>query len=236
MHRFIGTFTAMLLGSGLIASPVLAAAPAANAAVDDQQTDLRAPQVVASETVDHVLALLEENRQLYKRNSDKLYAMINRVLVPHFDIPFIAKLVLGRHWRAASPEQRAHFTELFKTMLVHTYGNALLGFDDEQIEYLPVRAEEGATDITFRAEVTMENGDAIPVTLDMHVVDGKWKIYNGSVGNLSFVINYRAQFNAQIAAGGLAAVLKKMEKRYGASAASPTDENTDQPTTQPQAS
>lgn len=217
MHRFIGTLTVALLGSALlIGGPAVAAtATQAQASTDGKTAQLPDPQAVAKQTVSQVLTLLEEHRQEYKSNPDKLYAMINEVLLPHFDIEYISKLVLGRHWRTATPEQRQQFTKLFKTMLVHNYGSALLAFDNETIEYLPLRAEEGATDITFRAAVTMENGDKIPVTLDMHVVDGKWKIYNGSVGNLSFVINYRAQFNAQIAAGGLSTVLEKMEKRYG---------------------
>lgn len=61
----------------------------------------------------------------------------------------------------------------------------------------------------------MNNGDTIPVSLDMHLVNGMWKIYNGSVGNLSFIINYRGQFNSMISAGGLSAVLNRMQKRYG---------------------
>lgn len=218
MNRLIATFAAAVLATGLIAGPVMAASAETQKATDaDKAQQVPDPHKVAKRTVSKVLALLDKHRQEYKTHPQKLYAMINRVLIPHFDVDYMAKLVLGRHWHSATPEQRERFTELFQNMIVQSYGQALLGFDDEQIEYLPIRAEEGATDITFRAQVTMDNGDTIPVTLDMHLVNGKWKIYNGSVGNLSFIINYRGQFNAMISAGGLSTVLQKMEKRYGQS-------------------
>ena len=77
-----------------------------------------------------------------------------------------------------------------------------------------VRAAEGAEDITFRAVVTTDDGQKTPVTFQMHVVDDEWKIYDGSVGNLSFVTNYRGQFNSQIRNGGLEKLIERMESRY----------------------
>lgn len=213
MNRFIRNFAVALLGTGLIIGPA-AGAETPDKTSSKDQAQPRDPHKVASETVDEVLARLEENRQTYKKNPDKLYAMIKEVLVPHVDSDYMAQLVLGRHWRSATPEQRDRFTRAFKNMVIQTYGNALIGFDDEEIEYLPIRAEEGAEDITFRAEVTTDSGDTVPVTLDMHVVNGKWKVYNGTVGNLSFVTNYRGQFTAQIKSGGLDTLIQKLEKRY----------------------
>lgn len=231
MNRLIRNLAVVLVGAGLIAAPTLAAAQSAEAASEPAKTDAKAeddqqppaPTQVAEETVDTVLARLQENREEYKKNPEALYDMIEEVLVPHVDVDYMAKLVLGRHWRSATPEQKDRFAEAFKQMVIQTYGNALYGFDKEQIEYLPVRAEEGAEDITFRAEVTTEKGETVPVTLDMHVVDGQWKVYNGTVGNLSFVTNYRGQFNAQIKAGGLDQLIDKLENRYVQTAANGGD-------------
>lgn len=213
MHTLKAAALAVLLSTGFIASPVVAAA--ANNGTQSNQRQIPDPQKVAKETVSKVLSLLQKNRQTYKKHPEKLYDMINEVLIPHFDMDFIARFVLGRYWRKATPEQRERFIRLFKRKLVHTYGEGLLRFDNEKIEYLPVRADENATDITFRVKVTTDNGDTVPVTLSMHFVDGKWQIYNGSVGNLSFLVNYRGTFSPKLAAAGLEAVLDKMAERYG---------------------
>jgi len=173
------------------------------------------PQELAKDTVQTMLDRMDGQRDELRQNPDELYALIDEELVPLLDLPYMSQLVLGRYWRQASPEQRERFQVAFKNLLIRTYGNALLNFRDQQrIEYLPVRAEDGAEDVTFRANVTADNGEKLPVSLQMHLVDGSWKVYNGSVGNLSFVTNYRGQFNAQVRNGGLEKLIERMEKRY----------------------
>ena len=173
------------------------------------------PDQLARETVQTVLSEMDGRRDELRKNPQELYALINSELVPLMDLPYMSQLVLGRAWRTASPEQRERFQVAFKNMLIRTYGNGLLSFDGSQdIEYQPVRAAEGADDVTFRAIVTTDDGQKTPVTFQMHVVDDEWKIYDGSVGNLSFVTNYRGQFNSQIRNGGLEKLIERMESRY----------------------
>ncbi|MES1947850.1 toluene tolerance family protein [Salinisphaera sp. C84B14] len=173
------------------------------------------PDQLARETVQSVLSKMEGRRDELRKNPQELYQLIDRELVPLVDLPYMSQLVLGRAWRTATPEQRDRFQTAFKNMLIRTYGNGLLSFDDSQeIEYQPVRAAEGADDVTFRAIVTTDDGQKTPVTFQLHVVDGEWKIYDGSVGNLSFVTNYRGQFNSQIRNGGLEQLIERMESRY----------------------
>ena len=173
------------------------------------------PDQLARETVQSVLDSMDGRRDELRQNPQELYELINQELVPLIDLPYMSQLVLGRAWRTATPEQRERFQTAFKNMLIRTYGNGLLAFDGSQdIEYQPVRAAEGAEDITFRAVVTTDDGQKTPVTFQMHVVDDEWKIYDGSVGNLSFVTNYRGQFNSQIRNGGLEKLIERMESRY----------------------
>lgn len=173
------------------------------------------PDQLARETVQSVLSKMEGRRDELRKNPQELYALIDAELLPLVDLPYMSQLVLGRAWRTATPEQRERFQTAFKNMLVRTYGNGLLSFDDSQeIEYQPVRAAEGADDVTFRAIVTTDDGQKTPVTFQLHIVNDEWKIYDGSVGNLSFVTNYRGQFNSQIRNGGLEQLIERMESRY----------------------
>lgn len=173
------------------------------------------PDQLARETVQSVLDRMEGHRDELRKNPQELYDVINSELVPLIDLPYMSQLVLGRAWRTATPEQRERFQTAFKNMLIRTYGNGLLSFDGSQdIEYQPVRAGDDAEDVTFRAIVTSDDGQKTPVTFQMHVVDDEWKIYDGSVGSLSFVTNYRGQFNSQIRNGGLEKLIERMEDRY----------------------
>ena len=51
---------------------------------------------------------------------------------PYFDFDRISKLVLGKAYPAASKEEQESFKKEFRTMLVKTYGSALLKFKDQK--------------------------------------------------------------------------------------------------------
>ncbi|RJS94634.1 phospholipid-binding protein MlaC [Salinisphaera sp. Q1T1-3] len=173
------------------------------------------PETLAKQTVQKVLSDMNGKRDELRKNPQALYDLINRDLVPLIDLPYMSRLVLGRYSREASPEQLKRFQTAFKNMLIRTYGSALLGFNDNvNIEYKPVRADDDAKNVTFNAVIHSQNGQDTPVSLQLHLVNDEWKVYDGSVGNLSFVTNYRGQINAQIRRNGLENVIEQMEKRY----------------------
>ncbi|MDA3920304.1 MAG: ABC transporter substrate-binding protein [Salinisphaera sp.] len=174
------------------------------------------PDQLAKQTVQKVLSDMNGHRPELRNDPQKLYKLIDRDLVPLLDLRYMSQLVLGRYWRQASPEQRKRFQVAFKNMLVRTYGSALLGFnDDVKIDYLPVRAPDDAKEVTFNAIVKGTGSEPdTRISLKMHLVDGQWKVYDGSVGNLSFVTNYRGQFSSEIRRNGLESLIDKMEQRY----------------------
>lgn len=176
------------------------------------------PDQLARQTVHKVLSDMDGKRDQLRQNPQQLYALIERDLVPLIDTQYMSQLVLGRYWREASPDQRQRFETAFKNMLVRTYGSALLAFNDNvKIEYQPVRAADDAKNVTFNAVIHSPDGQDTPITLQLHQVSDQWKVYDGSVGNLSFVTNYRGQFNAQIRRNGLESLISRMEQRYNTS-------------------
>lgn len=209
-RKLIGAVT----GAVMVSFMTVPSVASAQANAKTSQSKPVPPDQVAKKAVQDLLKGLEGNRQEFLKDPEGLYALVDRVLIPLIDIDYTSQLVVGRAWRDATPEQKQRFTKAFKVMLIQTYGNALIGFSEDQIEFLPVRAPEGAEKVTFKALAVSDQGDKIPVNLDLHLVNNQWKVYNGSVGSLSFVTNYRAQFSQQIKQGGLEQLIKRMEKRY----------------------
>ena len=209
-RKLIGAISGAVLASFITVPSIATAQPTASAS----QSKPVPPEKVAKDAVQELLQGLEGNRKEFLRDPEGLYDLVDRVLIPLIDIDYTAQLVVGRAWRDATPEQKERFISAFKVMLIQTYGNALIGFSEDQIKFLPVSAPEGADEVTFKALAITDQGDKIPVNLDLHLVDNQWKVYNGSVGSLSFVTNYRAQFSQQIKQGGLEQLIQRMEKRY----------------------
>lgn len=176
------------------------------------------PEKIARQTVQQVLHDLDGRRDELKDNPEQLHQLIDKDLVPLIDLQRMSQLVLGRSWRKASSEQRQRFETAFKNMLIRSYGSALLHLKENvDIQYQPVRAPEDAERVTFRANIHAPNGKDTPVNLKLHLVDDEWRVYDGSIGDLSFVTNYRGQFNSAIKRDGLEDFIQKMEKRYNPS-------------------
>lgn len=170
------------------------------------------PDVAVKDTTDKMRALITANHAAYAADKSKFYAVVDQVLVPRFDVQGIAKLVLGRNWKAATPDQRTRFTSAFKNSLIRNYAEALLeNYDSVDAKFQPLRLAGGETDVTVKAELTRKVGKPISVGFSMQLVDNEWKVYDVILENLSLVTNFRSQFNEEIKKNGLEALIVRVE-------------------------
>ena len=86
------------------------------------------PRELIEISAQKMLDALEANRAEYRKNPEKVEQLVDEVLLPHFDTQYAARLVLGRHWRTATPEQRQKFVDAFYHSLLENYGAALVEF------------------------------------------------------------------------------------------------------------
>ena len=171
------------------------------------------PLEVVRGTANQVIHILETRREELRQHPERLFALINEVVVPHFDFRRMARWVLGKYWRRASEEERERFVTEFRRLLVRTYGTALLEYTGEPIRYLPVKAPPGARDVTVRSEVVQNDGQPVVINYRMHLGDDGWKVYDVTVDGISLVTNYRSGFAAEIRANGLSALIDKLARR-----------------------
>ena len=60
-------------------------------------------------------------------------------------------------------------------------------------------------------QLTMPNGDSVAVNYVLRETEGVWKIYDVRIDGVSYVQNHRNQFDAEISARGLDAVIDRLE-------------------------
>ncbi|HEY9199064.1 MAG TPA: ABC transporter substrate-binding protein [Gammaproteobacteria bacterium] len=191
--------TALLLGLALNA----AVAVAGNAD----------PETLVRETSDRMLVVLKEQNAVIKAEPQRLYALVADIVLPHFDFERMARWVLGKHWKRATPEQQQRFVDEFRTLLVRTYGTALLDYTDQKINFLPMRKSENTEDVTVRTEVIQPGGQPIPINYSMFHREDGWKVYDVSIDGISLVSNYRTDFSNQINTAGLDGLIQKLAER-----------------------
>jgi len=199
------TFAA--LAAVMTLSVAAAQQPAASAAVQAQQ----GPGELIEEKAQQMLDELNKNRVAYKKDPAKVRALVDRVLLPHFDTQYSARLVLGRHWRTANPQQRERFIQAFYNSLLDNYGSALTEFTGERLRVFPTKVAPEADQATVRTEVKRDNGTRVPVNYRMRKTPEGWKAWDVSIEGISYVKSFREDFGAEIDRKGLDAVIRRLE-------------------------
>lgn len=173
----------------------------------------KAPDEVVKEGTRKLQTLIAQNHAKYKADLPGFYKVVDDTVVPYFDVPFIARSVLARNWKAASEAQRLRFQEAFKNMLIRSYANALLeNYDSVEAEWKPMRLAPEADDVIVNSTLIRASGKPpVGIGFALHKLGEEWKVYDITIENISLVTNFRGQFNAEIKKSSLDDVIARME-------------------------
>lgn len=167
---------------------------------------------VVEETVNRISGQIDSRRDELSANKTELYALIDQELLPKFDVDYAGRLVLGKSWRSATPAQRKRFVDVFYNFLLRSYATAILKFEKDDLRILPARSPPRDGRILVQTEMRMSDGTTVPVNYAMRSTPDGWKAYDVRIEGISYVQNYRNQFNAEVAAKGLDALIARLEK------------------------
>jgi phospholipid transport system substrate-binding protein len=118
-----------------------------------------------------------------------------------FDVPGIARFVLGRYWKTATTEQQGEFTKLFEDYIALVYSSQLSAYSGETLKVTGSRADsEGAI---VASEIIRPAG-APPVKVEWHMTDqhGTYKISDVAVDGISMAVTQRSEFASVIQRNG----------------------------------
>jgi len=196
---------------------VLAAAPVVSTAADQPAAAPAAavpgpgPQELMQKVSQDLLRDLDANRAAYTKDPQKLRALVDKHLLPHFDVEYAARLVLGQHWRNTTEAQRKRFIDAFYQSLMRNYGDAIVEFTADRLTILPFKGDPAAKTATVRTEVKRSNGTPVPVNYSLHATPQGWKAWDVTIEGISYVKNYRTDFGAEIASKGIDSVIQRLE-------------------------
>jgi phospholipid transport system substrate-binding protein len=166
------------------------------------QPDAAPLQVVQSAT-DRVLQIVQDSQ---------LAAEVQRIADRLFDFPEMARRALALHWRERSPQEQGEFVAVFKQLLGRAYIGRLEGYAGEQIVYLGETVD--AEFATVRSKIVTGRGAEIGVDYRLHLVGSRWMVYDVAVQGVSFVANYRGQFDKIIRASSYPALVRELKSKY----------------------
>jgi phospholipid transport system substrate-binding protein len=179
------------------------------------------PQALIEQVSQELLREIDTNRGALSQDPARLRAVIDKYLLPHFDTDYAGRLVLGKHWRTATPEQRNRFIEAFYKALMKDYGNALLEFTADRLRFLPFRGDANANTATVRTEVRRGNGTMVPVNYSLRRTPDGWKAWDVTIEGISYIRNFRADFGTEVDQKGIEHLIERLETQGVGAAARP---------------
>ncbi|MBM3629967.1 MAG: ABC transporter substrate-binding protein [Alphaproteobacteria bacterium] len=141
-----------------------------------------------------------------------------KLFLDGFDVPLIARFVLGRYWRQATEAERAEYLRLFDELVVQTYARRFNEFNTARLRVLSVSRPNEDNDVIVAVEGSVASKP--PVRLDVRVRRGSsaYKVIDVSIEGVSMAVTQRDEFSSVIQRGGgkVEALLASLRGKVGA--------------------
>ncbi len=186
----------MAVATALCARP--AAATAAN------------PEVAVTFVTELATEAINILRQTEANDIEERKDVLRDILHQGFDFNAIGRLILGRHWRAASKEQRADYLRLFSEYVLRTYSSMLGGYTDERFEIGRAKPV-GKADMMVDSRIVGSEGPPVVVNWRVRVINEQYKVIDVSVEGVSMVLTKRSEFSSVIKNKGFDGLLNALQ-------------------------
>jgi phospholipid transport system substrate-binding protein len=176
------------------------------ASVDDSLSMLRS-------SVDEVLSIAYSGH-----GNETLATRVRPALQKCFAFDLVTRQAMGPGWRQFSPSDQKRVIDLFSDLVIRTYSARVVGTQRPKIVYgAPTALASDRCEIPTRVTTSTSN-EPIGVVYRLTKLPAGWRIYDVLIEGVSFVANYRAQFDAIIQKGGAPAVIRTLETKLAAPA------------------
>lgn len=204
LNRFLSTRPFFIAISGLLF--LIALVP-----VHAEET-LPPPQLVIQATSEALQQALKEGGA--KDDFDKTKVIVERVLDPRVDFDRLSMLVLGKHWKNATADQKTRFKREFRILLIRTYAAAFSSGSDWTVDYLPLRMKPDDKRVVVKTKIIRAGSPPFEIAYRMIKLGGTWKVYDVIIEGISLAVNYRTSFRNDVAkTGSLDSVIELLAKK-----------------------
>jgi phospholipid transport system substrate-binding protein len=140
------------------------------------------------------------------------YKRLAPVVTSTYDLPFIAKTVVGRYWKKFTPEQKSEFVETFTRMSIATYADRFDGYSGERFKTIsedPLRRGR----LVVKTVLIKSSGEQIQLDYILHQSSDKWLIINVIAQGVSDLSLKRADYTSYLKKKGFDDLLSKINEK-----------------------
>ncbi|WP_250514084.1 ABC transporter substrate-binding protein [Caballeronia sp. INDeC2] len=196
----------------LLLLPLFAMFMAVCGVASAQSVDSSAPDTLIKTVTQQVLDEIKSDSKIQSGDINRITELVNQKILPYTDFTRTTRLVMGRNWNSATPEQQKQIVEQFKMLLIRTYSGALAQVRNQTVQYKPFRANPDDTDVVVRS-VVMNNGSPVELDYRLYKTAQGWRVYDINVLGAWLIQAYQQQFNEQISQNGVGGLLQFLTQR-----------------------
>jgi phospholipid transport system substrate-binding protein len=173
-----------------------------------------APMITVEASVKKVLDVLRDPKLKSPAAKEIKKEKFRIIYKDMFDEIEFSKRTLARNWNKLTPAQRVEFVNLFEQILEKSYIDKILDYSNEKVDfYKESMLSDSQAEIQTKI---ITSSKEIPIFYRMILKDGKWKVYDVVVENVSLVQNYRTQFNDILSSNTPEQLLEILRKKVKA--------------------
>lgn len=121
----------------------------------------------------------------------------------NFDVPAIGRFVIGRYWRAASPEDQRAFLAVFEDAMVQRFLPLLAENSSERFKIGNVTADSRNQNMALiDSRIDRAEGEPYKVTWRVRETDGDFKILDIVAEGVSMAITLRSEYGTVLKNNG----------------------------------
>jgi phospholipid transport system substrate-binding protein len=130
-------------------------------------------------------------------------AGILRVLETDFDLNYMARSALGKHWNDATPDQRARFLKVAANAEAHAYARRFGEYGGQTLTVdrsIPKLRGDGVSIVN--SKLTQTDAEPLAIQWDVHNAGQGVRIVDVRIEGVSMVVTRRAEYNSFIQTHG----------------------------------
>jgi phospholipid transport system substrate-binding protein len=129
-----------------------------------------------------------------------------------FDLQFIGRFVLGRHWRKVTPDQRTQYQQLFANYILQTYSSHLGGYSGESLSITEAKSA-GSKDAIVKTRIVRPSAPPIDADWRVRAQGNQYVIVDVAVEGVSMAVTQRSEFASVIRNHGFNGLLAALRAR-----------------------
>ena len=178
---------------------------------------LAAAQTEAADSATQVIEnlhaeLLTVMKQAKELGYEGRYQRLEPIVTSSYDLPFIAKFVMGRKWKTLSGEQKSEFVKIFTKFSIATYAANFSGYSGERFETIS-NEELRKGRLLVKSVLVRSSGGEVTLDYVLHQKENRWRIINAIAEGVSDLSLKRADYSSYLNKKGFDALITKLNEK-----------------------